>query len=519
MRPVLLLCLLTSLLCPVTGQETATSWRSLQLPQGGELSYGVHHPEGWDGTRPRPTALVFADGARERAAVREFLAAPWVRRARQEGWVLVLPAEPAAGRFHEGGGPHLAALLRELHIRMAIAGQRLHLVGCGEGGHSAFRAALRHPFAFASLTVKGSVGLAAPDLRRLPRLRGIRVRLTVPRDRQQPGGAPGHLLERLQDAGVEAALSQGPEPIRAALLSHAAATAAPPGVEGEVATALDAWHDAAAKGDAERYFGAFAPEGVFLGTDPDERWTAAALKAWAAPYFQRESAWIFVPVSRNVALAPDGEVAWFDEVLGSFHYGTCRGTGVMRRVGDSWKVAHYSLTVPVPNPLMRGVVAGIQRLRDAQEQGMAAEEAMKPVTLYLILSGPTPDGGGLTSSGQARAEALSRLLSTADLQAVMTTDAPGAQGMAAPAAHQAGLEMEAVPTVPPGRFQRRIRRLPPGSAALVAGEEPLLTALLQDLGAPVAPGLPEDAAESLLVTTLDAAGRAHLQQLRLPGDT
>src|SRR5271170_7515795 len=36
---------------------------------------------------------------------------------------------------------------------------------------------------------------------------------------------------------------------------------------------LDDWHQAAAVSDEARYFGHFAPNGVYMGTDPTERWT------------------------------------------------------------------------------------------------------------------------------------------------------------------------------------------------------------------------------------------------------
>ncbi len=91
-------------------------------------------------------------------------------------------------------------------------------------------------------------------------------------------------------------------------------------------------------------------------------------REWGAKYFERRSAWIFVPVSRNVTVSPGGDVAWFDEVLGSASYGDCRGSGVMRRIDSVWKIAHYNLTVPVPNDLLADVVKDIRVWRIKQEQ-------------------------------------------------------------------------------------------------------------------------------------------------------
>jgi len=128
-------------------------------------------------------------------------------------------------------------------------------------------------------------------------------------------------------------------------------------------TMLDGWHDAAAKADEARYFGAMTPEFVFLGTDATERWDAASFREFAHPYFAKGTAWTFVPHDRHVMLSPRGDVAWFDEKLDSASYGDCRGTGVVRRDGGAWKIAHYNLTIPIPNDLAKEVVKMIGKAR------------------------------------------------------------------------------------------------------------------------------------------------------------
>jgi ketosteroid isomerase-like protein len=126
---------------------------------------------------------------------------------------------------------------------------------------------------------------------------------------------------------------------------------------------LDGWHDAAAKADESRYFGAMAPEFVFLGTDATERWDVASFRAFAHPYFAKGTAWTFAPRDRHVILSPRGDVAWFDEKLDSASYGECRGSGVVRRIRGTWKIAHYNLTIPIPNDLSKQVVAMIKTPR------------------------------------------------------------------------------------------------------------------------------------------------------------
>lgn len=63
--------------------------------------------------------------------------------------------------------------------------------------------------------------------------------------------------------------------------------------EKEVDLFMTAWHQAAAVAAAKTYFDSLAPGAVFLGTDVRERWEKEAFQKWAAPYFQRPSAWVF----------------------------------------------------------------------------------------------------------------------------------------------------------------------------------------------------------------------------------
>ena len=130
-----------------------------------------------------------------------------------------------------------------------------------------------------------------------------------------------------------------------------------------VALVLDDFHDAASRADEPRYFAHFAPEGVFLGTDGSERWDVPAFRAYAHPHFAQGKGWTYRATARNVQLAPDGNVAWFDEVLENASYGPCRGTGVLRRIDGRWRIAQYNLTIPIPNDLAKAVVEMIRGRR------------------------------------------------------------------------------------------------------------------------------------------------------------
>ncbi len=122
-----------------------------------------------------------------------------------------------------------------------------------------------------------------------------------------------------------------------------------------VAHVLDDWHDAAARADEERYFGHFAPGGVFLGTDATERWELDAFRAYAHPHFAKGKAWSFRAHDRHIALH-DG-VAYFDEALSTPNLGPARGSGVLLHDKGQWKIAQYNLSVPIPNERFKEVKA------------------------------------------------------------------------------------------------------------------------------------------------------------------
>lgn len=116
----------------------------------------------------------------------------------------------------------------------------------------------------------------------------------------------------------------------------------------EVSTFLDNWHLAAARADADAYFGAMAADGVFLGTDATERWTRDVFRAWAKPQFDSKKAWNFKASKRFVSFTNDNSIAWFDEELATW-MGPCRGSGVAVKTNEGWKLKQYNLTILVPN--------------------------------------------------------------------------------------------------------------------------------------------------------------------------
>jgi ketosteroid isomerase-like protein len=132
----------------------------------------------------------------------------------------------------------------------------------------------------------------------------------------------------------------------------------------EIEAVLEAWHLAAAEGDGPAYFGAFTEGAVFLGTDKTERWTVEEFQAELGHHFDGENAWTYVSTERHVSVGKLGMTAWFDERLQSDKYGEVRGSGVLQRTADGWRIAQYVMSFPVPNELAPDLVARIAALRD-----------------------------------------------------------------------------------------------------------------------------------------------------------
>ena len=122
---------------------------------------------------------------------------------------------------------------------------------------------------------------------------------------------------------------------------------------------LDDFHRAASEGAADRYLAHYTDDGVFFGTDATERWTVQQFEPYVRNAFAR-GGWTYVPRDRTVFVADDGQTAWFDEMLDGSTGIVARGTGVLVRDGDTWRVAQYNFSVPFPNALWDTINAMIR---------------------------------------------------------------------------------------------------------------------------------------------------------------
>ncbi len=116
----------------------------------------------------------------------------------------------------------------------------------------------------------------------------------------------------------------------------------------EINALLDSWHKAAADADFEQYFSKMTDDGVFIGTDATENWQNEEFRTFSKPYFDRGKAWSFQAVERNIYVGESGAIAWFDELLDT-QMELCRGSGVLEKIDGQWRIAHYVLSIAVPN--------------------------------------------------------------------------------------------------------------------------------------------------------------------------
>lgn len=132
--------------------------------------------------------------------------------------------------------------------------------------------------------------------------------------------------------------------------------------ENKINTLLDQWHLAAAEANYENYFQAMSTESVFIGTDATENWNKKDFQAYSKPHFDKGKAWRFKSLARNISFNPDYTVAWFDELLET-QMKICRGSGVLVKEKNTWKIKQYVLSMTIPNETSKEVI----QLKDSIE--------------------------------------------------------------------------------------------------------------------------------------------------------
>lgn len=118
---------------------------------------------------------------------------------------------------------------------------------------------------------------------------------------------------------------------------------------------LNNWHKAASNAKFDDYFSILTDDAVFIGTDATENWNRNEFKVFAKPYFDKGKAWSFLPLERHIYFSSDKKIAWFDELLRT-QMKICRGSGVLVKYKNTWKIKQYVLSMTIPNENTNEVV-------------------------------------------------------------------------------------------------------------------------------------------------------------------
>ena len=131
----------------------------------------------------------------------------------------------------------------------------------------------------------------------------------------------------------------------------------------EVNTLIVNWHKAASDANFKEYFRVLDSTAVYIGTAAEEIWTKEQFANFSKPYFDKGKAWSFTTLERNIYVSKSANIVWFDELIDTW-MGTCRGSGVLEKKEDSWKIKQYVLSVAIPNDDIQAVI-DIKKKNDA----------------------------------------------------------------------------------------------------------------------------------------------------------
>lgn len=131
-----------------------------------------------------------------------------------------------------------------------------------------------------------------------------------------------------------------------------------------VSKVLDDLNLYASAADFKNYFNLYAEESTFIGTDANEVWNKKEFMEYAKPHFDKGKAWSFTSLKRNINFSVDGKYAWFDELLET-QMKLCRGSGVLEKIGNQWKIKQYVLSMTIPNDFSNEIIKIKTPIEDA----------------------------------------------------------------------------------------------------------------------------------------------------------
>lgn len=167
--------------------------------------------------------------------------------------------------------------------------------------------------------------------------------------------------------------------------------------------------------------------------------------------------------------------------------------------------------------------------QDAAQAGRAADGDAKVTTVFLVRHAERADVPGqdppLSERGRARAEALGRLLQSAGVKAIFTSQFARTQQTAEPLAKRLGVGPTAVPLAvktsnPREVTEESVRELTKrveahaGGAVLIVGHSNSVPDVIRALGGDTVPKIDEGSYGDLFVVTVYGGGRARVVHLK-----
>lgn len=145
-------------------------------------------------------------------------------------------------------------------------------------------------------------------------------------------------------------------PLAALVVRPAVEQDASDSARAEVEATLDAFHDSAAKADADAHLALLAEDAVLVGTDAGERWSVDEYRRLIVEPLFAKGGRLTVADATHVTVDEGGQLAWFVQELESERWGAMRGSGVARRGGEGWEIVQYVWSFSVPNELVPGLM-------------------------------------------------------------------------------------------------------------------------------------------------------------------
>jgi len=347
--------------------EQSFDWRELNVDEAMALRYIVQTPPDFDESKTHPFLLVFPPGDQSEGLT-EWVVSFFAEEAARGGWVIVSPSAVGGQGWFSGLEEHLPALVKQLEIDFSIEYGKFHVAGVSNGGRSAMRVVGLYPEIAHSMTVLPGMPANDEDWTRLQNLAHLPISMYAgSEDTDWVDGArrAESVLGNMGATDVQVTIVEGEGHVLGAAIVTSvfdrlerarSRTESEESAQEAVAVVLDRLHAAAASADGEAYFGTFAPAATFMGTDASERWSLSEFREFAKPHFEGETAWSYTPFERHIKFSPNLRTAWFDERLMNEKLGETRGSGVLLQTAGTWRIAHYVLSIPIPNDAAEAVV-------------------------------------------------------------------------------------------------------------------------------------------------------------------